>query len=90
MSLYVVVVLEMSDHAPAPSLRCHLTTVPVWPPRVITPVGDPRQIGVVPPVTAPPTEAGLTVIVVIAENTEGHDPLLISALKSYVPELVGV
>ena len=67
MSLCVVVVLAISDHAPEPSLRCHFTTVPTWPLRVITPVDDPRQTGVVPPVTDPPTDSGLTIMVVMDE-----------------------
>ena len=35
--------------------------LPVWPDKVIVPVPDPKQTGLLPPVTLPPTLVGLTV-----------------------------
>ena len=53
---------------------CHLVTVPVWPLNVSNPLVLPEQM-VVPPVTEPPTEVGLTVTVVVAEFIEAQTPL---------------
>lgn len=41
--------------------HCHLTIVPVYAPKVSVPLEFPVQM-VLPPVTEPPTEAGVTVI----------------------------
>ena len=52
----------------------HLTIDPVLPLKVSNPLVEPEQI-VVPPVTEPPTEVGLTVTVVDDELAIAHTPL---------------
>jgi hypothetical protein len=52
----------MFDHDPLPRRFSQRTTLPVWPDSVIVPVGEPRQMGVFPPLTLPPTVAGFTTI----------------------------
>ena len=49
---------------------CHLTTLPVWPANVNNPELLPEHI-VEPPVTLPPTDNGLTVIVMLLELAVG-------------------
>ena len=52
----------------------HLTTVPVLPLNVSKPLVEPVQI-FAPPVTLPPTVAGSTDTVVVAEFADEHAPL---------------
>ena len=51
----------------------HLRIDPVLPLKVSKPLVEPGQI-VVPPVTEPPTEPGLTVTVVADELSAAHEP----------------
>ena len=51
----------------------HLTTLPVLPLNVKVPLVEPEQI-LVPPLTLPPTETGVTVTVVAAELASAHEP----------------
>jgi len=62
---------------------CHLVIVPVCPAKVNTPLVLPEQI-VVPPVTDPPTEVGLTVTVVATELAKLQTPLVTTALNRVV------
>ena len=55
--------------------------MPVWPSSVIVPVELPLAIGLVPPVTEPPTVKGLTVTVVAVEFAASQTPLLTTALN---------
>ena len=62
--MYVVVVLDISVQVlNGDTDDCHLTIVPVCPLNVKVPLVEPEHT-LVPPVTLPPTEAGLTITVV--------------------------
>ena len=76
----------------------HLKINPVLPLKVNNPVVDPEQI-VVPPVTLPPTEGGLTVTMVSVELAEGQTPfcttarnfvLCVKGSDMYVVELLAI
>ena len=56
------------------------TIEPVCPLNVNVPLVEPEQI-VVPPVTEPPTDPGVTVTVVAEELAVAHDPLCTTALN---------
>ena len=56
----------------------HLTTLPVLPLNVNVPLVEPVQM-VVPPLTLPPTLAGVTVTVVVVEFASGQVPLWTTA-----------
>ena len=58
----------------------HLTTAPIFPANVKTPLVLPLQI-VVPPVTVPPTEVGSTVTVTTAELATKQFPFWTTALN---------
>jgi hypothetical protein len=64
--------------------------VPVKPDKVIIPVPDPWQIGVLPPEILPPTETELTTIVFADEYAPVQEPLVTNALYSQMPALEGI
>jgi hypothetical protein len=56
-------------------------TPPVSPFNVNVPGAVPVQIGVLPPLTEPPTDAGVTVTVVVEEESVAHVPFFTTALN---------
>ena len=58
-----------------------LITPPVSPLNVNVPGAVPVQIGVLPPLTEPPTDAGVTVTVVVNELSEAQVPFFTTALN---------
>jgi len=75
----VVVVFVISTGVTQLSVDdCHLVTVPVCPDNVNVVLLVPEQT-VALPATVPPTDTGLTVIVVSVEFAEEHTPLVITA-----------
>ena len=58
-----------------------LVTPPVSPLNVKVPGAVPSQIGVLPPLTEPPTDAGVTVTVVVNELSAAHVPFFTTALN---------
>ncbi len=82
--------MAISFHAPPSNLLCHLSTEPVCPARVITPVLSVRQMGEFPPPTLPPTDAGSTWMVLAAENRGLQAPFCTSARYSQLPEEGGI
>ena len=80
----------MSDQAPEFTRFCHFKTLPVCPDKVMIPVDDPIHIGVLPPVTEPPTVVGSTTIVVDVEYVVGQGLLVIWARYCHVPAEEGI
>lgn len=71
----VVVVLLMVDQlAPLSVDDSQRTTLPVWPDKVIDPLLLPEQTPVL-PLTVPPADAGVTVIVEAVELAGAQEPL---------------
>ncbi len=64
--------------------------LPVYPDRVMLPVEELIQIGLLPPEVVPPTDSGSTTTWYTEEYCWLHDPLLTSALNSHVPAVGGV